>query len=74
MTLSNNVVFNSLAKQVGPQAVADAARSAGITTPLDDPNEGIALGNKEISAVDLASAYATIAAGASGTTRTWCRS
>ena len=37
MTLSNNVVFNSLAKQVGAQAVADAARSAGITTPLDQP-------------------------------------
>ncbi|HEX3257505.1 MAG TPA: transglycosylase domain-containing protein [Pseudonocardia sp.] len=63
MTLSNNVVFNSLAKQVGGQAVADAARSAGITTPLDDPDERIALGNKEITAVDLASAYATIAAG-----------
>jgi membrane peptidoglycan carboxypeptidase len=63
MTLSNNVVFNSLAKQVGGQAVADAARSAGITTPLDQPDERIALGNKEITAVDLASAYATIAAG-----------
>ncbi len=63
MTLSNNVVFNSLAKQIGAQAVADAARSAGITTPLDRPDERIALGNKEITAVDLASAYATIAAG-----------
>ena len=63
MTLSNNVVFNSLAKQVGAQAVADAARSAGIATPLDQPDERIALGNKEITAVDLASAYATIAAG-----------
>ena len=63
MTLSNNVVFNSLAKQVGAQAVADAARSAGIATPLDHPDERIALGNKEITAVDLASAYATIAAG-----------
>jgi membrane peptidoglycan carboxypeptidase len=63
MTLSNNVVFNSLAKKVGPENVAAAARSAGITSPLDDPNEGIALGNKEVSAFDLASAYATIAAG-----------
>jgi peptidoglycan glycosyltransferase len=63
MTLSNNVVFNSLAKQVGGQAVADAARSAGIATPLDNPDERIALGNKEITTVDLASAYATIAAG-----------
>jgi len=63
MTVSNNVVFNSLARQVGPEAVAAAARSAGITAPLDNPNSGIALGNKEISTIDLASAYATIAAG-----------
>jgi peptidoglycan glycosyltransferase len=63
MTVSNNVVFNTLAKQVGPEAVAAAARSAGVTAPLDDPNEGIALGNKEVSALELASAYATIAAG-----------
>jgi membrane peptidoglycan carboxypeptidase len=63
MTLSNNVVFNSLAKQIGPQNIADAARSAGITAPLDHPDERIALGNKEISPFDLASAYATIAAG-----------
>ena len=35
--------------EVGPEAVAAAARSAGITAPLDDPNEGIALGNKEVS-------------------------
>jgi membrane peptidoglycan carboxypeptidase len=63
MTVSNNVVFSTLARRVGPQRVADAARSAGITAPLDNPNEGIALGNKEVSAVELASAYATIAAG-----------
>jgi membrane peptidoglycan carboxypeptidase len=63
MTISNNVVFHTLARQVGPEAVADAARAAGITAPLDDPDEGIALGNKEVSALDLASAYATIAAG-----------
>lgn len=63
MTVSNNVVFNTLAKQVGPENVAAAARAAGITAPLDDPNEGIALGNKEVSALELASAYATIAGG-----------
>ncbi|MGH3616336.1 MAG: transglycosylase domain-containing protein, partial [Pseudonocardia sp.] len=63
MTISNNVVFNTLAKQVGPEAVADAARTAGIVAPLDDPNEGIALGNKEVSTFELASAYATIADG-----------
>jgi peptidoglycan glycosyltransferase len=63
MTVSNNVVFAALARKVGPQAVADAARAAGVTAPLTDPNDGIALGNKEVSTVDLASAYATIAAG-----------
>ena len=63
MTLSNNVVFNSLAKQIGAQHIADAARSAGIASPLGNPDERIALGNKEVTAFDLASAYATIAAG-----------
>lgn len=63
MTISNNVVFNTLAKKIGPGAVADAAHAAGITAPLDNPTEGIALGNKEVSAFELASAYATIAAG-----------
>ncbi|MHA6625578.1 transglycosylase domain-containing protein [Pseudonocardia sichuanensis] len=63
MTVSNNVVFHTLARQVGPEAVAAAARAAGITAPLDDPTAGIALGNKEVSALELASAYATIAAG-----------
>jgi membrane peptidoglycan carboxypeptidase len=63
MTVSNNVVFHTLTKQIGPAAVAAAARAAGITAPLDDPTEGIALGNKEVSTLELASAYATIAAG-----------
>jgi peptidoglycan glycosyltransferase len=63
MTVSNNVVFWTLARRVGPRKVADAARAAGVTAPLDGADEGIALGNKEVSTLDLASAYATIAAG-----------
>ncbi|WP_133251907.1 transglycosylase domain-containing protein [Actinomycetospora cinnamomea] len=59
MTLSNNVVFTALGNRVGPQAVAAAARQAGITQPMEDPNSGIALGNQETTPVDLASAYAT---------------
>ncbi|MEJ2886556.1 transglycosylase domain-containing protein [Actinomycetospora aeridis] len=59
MTLSNNVVFTALGNRVGPQAVAAAARQAGISQPMNDPNSGIALGNQETTAVDLASAYAT---------------
>ena len=63
MTVSNNVVFHTLTKKIGPEAVAAAARAAGITSPLDNPTEGIALGNKEVSTFELASAYATLAAG-----------
>jgi membrane peptidoglycan carboxypeptidase len=63
MTLSNNVIFTNLAAKVGPEKVAAAARAAGITSPLDDPDARLALGNKEVTPVDLASAYATIAAG-----------
>jgi membrane peptidoglycan carboxypeptidase len=63
MTISNNVVYFDLAQRVGPQKVADAARQAGITSPLKDPTAGIALGNKEVTPVELASAYATIAGG-----------
>jgi peptidoglycan glycosyltransferase len=63
MTVSNNVVFHTLTKEIGADAVAAAARLAGITAPLDAPTEGIALGNKEVSPFELASAYATIAAG-----------
>ncbi|GAA4911952.1 membrane peptidoglycan carboxypeptidase [Actinomycetospora succinea] len=59
MTLSNNVVFTALGNRVGPQAVAAAARQAGVTQPMNDPNSGISLGNQETTAVDLASAYAT---------------
>ena len=63
MTVSNNVVFHTVARRLGPEKVADAARAAGITAPLDHPDEGIALGNKEVSTLELASAYATIAGG-----------
>ncbi|MBW0104022.1 penicillin-binding protein [Pseudonocardia sp. KRD-291] len=63
LTISNNVVFTKLASEVGPQKVADAARLAGITQPLENPDARIGLGNKETTPVQLASAYATIAAG-----------
>ncbi|GAA5166733.1 hypothetical protein GCM10023321_58320 [Pseudonocardia eucalypti] len=62
MTISNNVIFHELAGRVGPQRVADAARAAGITSPLNNADAGIALGNKEVTTVELASAYATLAA------------
>jgi membrane peptidoglycan carboxypeptidase len=61
MTLSNNVVYTALGNRVGPQAVAAAARQAGITQAMAQPDNGIALGNEETTPVDLASAYATLA-------------
>ena len=63
MTISNNVIYHELAMRVGPQQVADAAKLAGIKTPLRKVDAGIALGDKEVTPVELASAYATIAAG-----------
>ncbi|HWN36699.1 MAG TPA: transglycosylase domain-containing protein, partial [Pseudonocardia sp.] len=63
MTISNNVIFHELAVRVGPQKVADAAKLAGINTPMNKVDAGIALGDKEVTPVELASAYATIAAG-----------
>jgi membrane peptidoglycan carboxypeptidase len=63
MTISNNVIYHELAQRIGPRKVADAAKLAGITTPLTNPDAGIALGDKEVTPVELASAYATIAAG-----------
>jgi membrane peptidoglycan carboxypeptidase len=63
MTISNNVIFHELALRVGPQKVADAAHRAGILSPLKNVDAGIALGDREVTPVDMASAYATIAAG-----------
>jgi membrane peptidoglycan carboxypeptidase len=61
MTLSNNVVFTALGNEVGPQAVANAAHQAGIGAKLDNPNSGIALGNVEVTPLEMAGAYATFA-------------
>jgi membrane peptidoglycan carboxypeptidase len=62
MTISNNVIYHDLAVKVGPDKVADAARQAGITSPLTNVDAGIALGDKEVTPVELASAYGTFAA------------
>ena len=40
MTVSNNVVFSDMARRVGPQKVADAARAAGITFATRRPERG----------------------------------
>ncbi len=67
MTISNNVVYVSLAEKVGPRKVLEAAKTAGLADSLskvspDTVDSRIALGNKEVTPVELAGAYATFAA------------
>jgi membrane peptidoglycan carboxypeptidase len=63
MTESINTWFYQLGIEVGPDNVAKAAHQAGIPDDLlPDPSGGIALGDKEVHPVDMASAYATFAA------------
>lgn len=63
MTESINTWFYQLGIEVGPDNVAQAAHQAGIPDDLlDKPSGGIALGDKEVHPIDMASAYATFAA------------
>jgi membrane peptidoglycan carboxypeptidase len=66
---SDNTVFADLAMNAGgrglkdgPQKIADVAKRCGITTRLPaHPKPSIVLGAYEVSPLDMASAYATIA-------------
>jgi penicillin-binding protein 1A len=61
---SDNTVFAQLDLDVGPKAVAQTARSMGITTPLDGiPAEGIGGLRLGVSPLELTDAYATLASG-----------
>ncbi len=61
---SDNTVFAQLDLDVGPQRVAGTARSLGITSPLDGiPAEGIGGLRVGVSPLEMADAYATLAAG-----------
>ncbi len=73
MTESVNTAFVRLAKEVGPQAVRDAAVQAGIPEQINgkramtepdsgQPALGIALGQYPVHTIDMAGAYATFAA------------
>jgi penicillin-binding protein 1A len=61
---SVNAVYARLIMEVGPEKVVDAAKRMGITSPLE-PNPAIALGglSKGVSALEMASAFGTLAAG-----------
>ncbi|MGH2975713.1 MAG: transglycosylase domain-containing protein [Solirubrobacterales bacterium] len=61
---SDNTVFAQLDLDVGPRDVAETAHSLGITSPLDGiPAEGIGGLRIGVSPLEMADAYATLAAG-----------
>jgi penicillin-binding protein 1A len=61
---SDNTVFAQLDLDVGPAAVAQTAKSMGITTKLDGiPAEGIGGLRLGVTPLELTDAYATLAAG-----------
>ncbi len=61
---SDNTVFAQLDLDMGPDRVAETAKSMGITTELDGiPAEGIGGLRIGVSPLEMADAYATLAAG-----------
>lgn len=63
---SDNAVYAQLTLDVGPERVAEVARRMGVRSPLDVRGAyvpSIGLGSVAVSPLDLASAYATLAAG-----------
>jgi penicillin-binding protein 1A len=59
---SDNAVYAQLTAQVGPKNVARTARHLGITRPLDD-YFAIGLGVEAVSPLEMARAFASLAAG-----------
>ena len=59
---SVNVVYARLMAEVGPEAVVELARAAGVTAPLQ-PYLSLALGAQEVSVLDMATVAATLATG-----------
>jgi penicillin-binding protein 1A len=59
---SDNTVFARLTLDVGPEKVVNTARSMGIRTKLE-PVASVGLGSNSVSTLEMASAYATLAAG-----------
>jgi penicillin-binding protein 1A len=63
---SDNSVFAQLTLDVGPERVASLARRLGVRTPLEVRGQfvpAMGLGSVAVSPLDMASAYATLAAG-----------
>ncbi len=57
---SINVVFAQLALDVGPENIVTAAHDMGVTAPLDAV-PSITLGAEEVSTLDMATGYSTLA-------------
>ncbi len=63
---SDNAVYAQLTLDVTPERVAETARAMGVRTPLDVDGAyvpAMGLGSIAVSPLDMASAYATLAAG-----------
>jgi penicillin-binding protein 1A len=59
---SVNCAYARMVEEVGVSRVADVARRMGITSPLEPLVPSMALGSKEVSPLEMASAYGTMAA------------
>jgi penicillin-binding protein 1A len=59
---SDNTVYARLALDVGSDAIATTARELGVQTRLQ-PSPSLALGTAAVTPLDMASVYATLAAG-----------
>jgi penicillin-binding protein 1A len=59
---SDNTVYARLALDVGPDAIAATAQKLGVQTQLE-PAPSLALGTGAVTPLDMASVYATLAAG-----------
>ena len=60
-TISDNVVFAQLSVDVGPEKTVDTAHRMGVTSPLDAV-PSITLGTSGVTPLEMADAYATLAA------------
>jgi membrane peptidoglycan carboxypeptidase len=60
LAISSNTAALRLARRVGLEALVQKARDLGITTPLQ-PVPGLALGQSEVTLVELTSAYGAVA-------------
>jgi penicillin-binding protein 1A len=60
---SDNTVYARLSLDVGPENIVEMARKLGVRTSPLNAYPSIALGSVEVTPLELASAYATLAAG-----------